>query len=76
MFHVSDSRGGGDNTIGTVVRLKSSGKILGANSGEVILDKKHFSFLMHVIYRCHPNAAGGYVERRVLDSLEFLNKGW
>ena len=32
-----------------VVRLKSSGKILGANSGEVILDKKHFSFLMQVI---------------------------
>ena len=31
---------------------------------------------MHVIDRVHLNAAGGYAEGKVLDSLEFLKKGW
>ena len=44
--------------------------------GKVILDRKHFSFLMQMIDRGHLNAASGYAEGRVLDSLEFLNKGW
>ena len=44
--------------------------------GKMILDKKHFSFLVQVIDRGHLNAAGGYAEGRVLDILEFLNKGW
>ena len=30
-FLVSDTRGEGDNTVGRVVRLESSGEILGAN---------------------------------------------
>ena len=42
----------------------------------MILDRKHFSFLVQVIGRDHFNAAGGYTEGRVLDCLEFLNKGW
>ena len=42
----------------------------------MILDRKHFSFLVQVIDRAHPKAAGGYTEGRVLDSLDFLNKGW
>ena len=41
----------------------------------MVLDRKHFSFLVQVIDRGHPNAAGGYADGRVLDSLEFLNKG-
>ena len=28
------------------------------------------------IDRGHLNAVGGYAEGRVLDSLEFINKGW
>ena len=42
----------------------------------MILDRKHFSFLVQVVDRGHPNIAGDYAEVRVLDSLEFLNKGW
>ena len=42
----------------------------------MILDRKHFSFLTQVIGGGHLNAAGGYAEGRVLDILEFLNKGW
>ena len=61
--------------MGQVVRLESSGEILGGNKRKVILDRKHFSFLMQVIDRGHLNAAGGYTEVRVLDSLELLNKG-
>ena len=34
--------------------LESSGEILGANWGEVILDRKHFNFLVQVIDRGHP----------------------
>ena len=43
---------------------------------ERCLERKHFSFIMQVIDRSHLNAAGGYAEGKVLDSLEFLNKGW
>ena len=73
LFHVSDIRVRGDFTVERVVRLDSSGKILGANQGKVILDRKHFSFLVQVIDRGHFIAAGGFAEGRVL---EFLNKGW
>ena len=66
----------GDYIVGRVVRLESSDKILEANQEKVIMDRKPFSFLMQVIDRSHFNAAGGYVEGRVLDRLEFLNKGW
>ena len=31
LFHVSDTRKGGNYTVGRVVRLESSGEILGAN---------------------------------------------
>ena len=51
--------------MGRVVRLESSGKILGA---KVILDRKHFSFLVQVINRGDLNAAGGYAEGSFLDS--------
>ena len=39
----------------------------------MILDRKHFSLLVQAIDKSHPNAAGGYVEGRVLDNLDFLN---
>ena len=68
-FHVSATRRGSDYTMGRV------GEILGANKGEVILDRKYFSFPVQVIDISHLNADGGYMEGRVLDSLEFLNKG-
>ena len=42
----------------------------------MIFDRKHFSLLMQVIDRGHRNIEGGYAEGRVLDSLEFLDKGW
>ena len=42
----------------------------------MISDKKNFIFLVHVIGRGHLTVAGGYAEGRVLDKLEFLNKGW
>ena len=42
-FHVSDTRGGCDHIVG---RLESSGEILGENQGKVIMDRKHFSFLV------------------------------
>ena len=42
----------------------------------MISDRKHFIFLVQLIDRGHPNAAGGYVDDRVLDSLGFLNKRW
>ena len=35
----------------------------------MIIDKKYLSLLVQVIDRGHPNAAGGYAEGRVLDSL-------
>jgi len=42
----------------------------------VILDGKHFSFLEQVINRDHLNASGGYADGRILESIEFLDKGW
>ena len=71
LFHVSDIRGVSDYIIGRVVRLESSGMILVTN----YLDRKHFSFFVQVTDRGHLNATSGYAESRVLDSLEFLNKG-
>ena len=59
--------------MGRAVRLESSGEILGANQGKVILDMKYFSFLTQVIDRGHLNAVGDCAESRVLDVLEFLN---
>ena len=59
--------------MGRIVRLESSGEILGANLGNVILVRKHFSFLVQVIDRGHLNGAGGIDGARVLDSFEFLN---
>ena len=41
----------------------------------MILDRKHFSFLVQVIDRSHLKVANGYEEGRVLDILEFLGKG-
>ena len=55
--------------------MENADEILGATLGKVILDKKHFSFLVQVIDRDHLNAVGSYSEGRVLDSLEFLKKG-
>ena len=43
---------------------------------EMILDRKHLSFLMKVIDRGHLHTSGGYAEGRILDSLEFLDKEW
>ena len=51
LLHVSAIRGGSDYTMKRVVRLESSGEIVGAYWGEVILDRKHFSFLVQVIDR-------------------------
>ena len=42
IFLASDNRGGGDYTVGRVVRLERSGEILGANLGNVILVRKHY----------------------------------
>ena len=39
------------------------------------LDRKHFSFFMQVIDRSHLKTASGYAEGRVLDRLDFLDKG-
>ena len=33
-------------------------------------------FFVQVIDKGHPKAAGGYAEGSVLESLEFLSKGW
>ena len=55
--------------------LESSVEILGAYHGKIIIDRKHFCFIEQVIDKDSPNAAGGYAEGRVLDRLEFLNKG-
>ena len=41
----------------------------------MVLDRKHYIFLVKVIDRGHLNTAGGYAQGRVLDSLEFLNEG-
>ena len=40
------------------------------------MDRKHFDFLVQMIDGCHLYGTGGYAEDRVLDSLEFLDKGW
>ena len=39
----------------------------------MILDRKHFNFLVQVIGRGYFNAAGVYADGTVLDNLEFLN---
>ena len=36
------------------------------------MNRKHFSFFVQVIDRNHLNAAGGYADDRVFDTLEFL----
>ena len=41
----------------------------------MILDRKHISLIVQVINKQHFNAAGGYAEGRVLDSLKFMNMG-
>ena len=76
LHHVFDTQGGSNYPMRRVVRLESSREILGANQGKVVLDGKYLILLVQVIYRGHHNAAGGYAEGRVLDSLELLNKGW
>ena len=76
LFPVSDTRRGGDYIVGRVVRLERSGEILGADMEKMILDRKHFIFLVRVIDRGHLNAAGGYADDRVLNILESLNQGW
>ena len=43
---------------------------------EQIGERMHINFFMQVIDRGHLNTAGGYAKDRVLDSLEFLDKGW
>ena len=60
LFHVFDTRRGNDYTMGRVIRLESSGEILGAILEKVFLDRKHFSFLVQSIHRVHPNADNGY----------------
>ena len=72
-FLVSDTRGRDDYTMGRVDMIESSGEILEVNEGKMILDRKHFSFLVQVINRGPLNAAGGYALGRVLNSLKFLN---
>ena len=42
----------------------------------MILDRKHFIFLVQVIDEGYVNAAGDYEVDRVLVILNFLNKGW
>ena len=54
-FLVSDTQG--LQTDYTVVSLQSSGEILGANQGKVILDRKQFSFLMQVIDKGYLNGS-------------------
>ena len=52
LLHVSATRGGSDYIMGGVGRLENSGEMLGANQqGEMIMYRKHFSFLMQVIDR-------------------------
>ena len=42
----------------------------------MILDQKHFSFLVQVIDRGHPNVTDGYAEGKVLlEQVGFLRKG-
>ena len=65
LLHVSATRGKSDYTMGRGARVESSGEILGANYGEMILDRKHFSFLEQVIDRDHLNTADGCTEGRV-----------
>ena len=48
--------------------LASSGEILVVNKRKVLLDRKHFGFLLQVIDRGHPKTADGYAEGRVLDN--------
>ena len=43
IFLASDNRGGGDYTVGRVVRLERSGEILGANFGECDLGQEALS---------------------------------
>ena len=60
--------------VGMVVRLDNSGEILEVNQEKVMMDRKHISFLSQMINGSHLNAAGGYAESRVLDSMEFLGQ--
>ena len=59
-FQVSDTRGGGDYIVGKVIGLECTALILGANKGNVMLDRKHLSFLVQVMDRGHQNGAGVY----------------
>ena len=72
LFHVSDTREGGDYILGSVVRLQISCKILVANLRKAILDRKHFNFHVQVICRGHLNAACGYAQGIVFESLKYL----
>ena len=66
MFLISEEEGG-DYAAGRVVRLESSGEILRANQGKVILERKNFSFLIASDRWRSSYAAGDYAEGRVLD---------
>ena len=44
LFHVSATRGGSDYAMIRVVRLESSGEILEANEGEMILGHETYQF--------------------------------
>ena len=58
------------------VRVEGTGKELGAEEGEVVMDGENLGFIVKMVNGTHLHAACGNAEGRVLNSLEFLNLGW
>ena len=76
-LHVSDTRVKHEATlpiVGRVVRFDCSGEILEAYLGKLIIDRKHFDFLVQMIDGGHLQKTGGYAGGKVLDSLHFLDR--
>ena len=55
--------------------LEGAGKELGAEEGEVVVDREGEGFGVKMVNGTHLHAAGGYAEGRILDALEFQNGG-
>ena len=55
--------------------LQGTGEELGAEEGQMVVDREGMGFGVKMVNGTHLHAAGGKTEGRILDSLEFLDGG-
>ena len=72
LFHVSDTRDGGDYIVRKLVELELLARFseyIRKSCSILLMDRKYFGFLVQMINGIHLHATGGYAESKVLDNL-------